>query len=151
MKRIACYLVILLLMGFGMPDQKVTIFMIGDSTMADKPLADNPERGWGQLFPQFFTNEVVIKNLAVNGRSTKSFIKEGRWDSVMKYLKKDDWVFIQFGHNDSKKEDTNRYAAPQALYRENLVRFIKDTRSKGGNPILVKRENLLIRMVNTLM
>lgn len=137
MKGIACYLVILLLMGFGIPDQKVTIFMIGDSTMADKPLANNPERGWGQLFPQFFTNEVVIKNIAVNGRSTKSFIKEGRWDSVMKYLKKDDWVFIQFGHNDSKKEDSNRYTAPQTLYRENLVRFIKDTRSKGGNPILV--------------
>ena len=85
------------------------------------------ERGWGQLFPQFFTNEVAVKNHAVNGRSTKSFIKEGRWDSVMKYLKKDDFVFIQFGHNDAKKEDSNRYAAPQALYRENLVHFIESS------------------------
>jgi DNA sulfur modification protein DndE len=79
----------------------------------------------------------VVKNYAVNGRSTKSFIKEGRWDSVMKYLQKDDYVFIQFGHNDEKIEDSTRYAAPNGLYRENLARFIKDARSKGANPILV--------------
>jgi DNA sulfur modification protein DndE len=122
--------------AFKLP-KTTRIFMIGDSTMADKPLADNPERGWGQLLPQFFTDDVSIKNHAVNGRSTKSFIREGRWDSVMKYLQKDDWVFIQFGHNDSKKEDSNRYAAPGGAYRDNLVRFIRDTRSRGANPILV--------------
>ncbi len=137
MKSIAFYLSLVLLMAFGLPERKVTIFMIGDSTMADKPLNDNPERGWGQLFPQYFTNDVQIKNHAVNGRSTKSFIKEGRWDSVMKYLQKDDYVFIQFGHNDEKIEDSNRYAAPNGLYRENLTRFVKDARAKGANPILV--------------
>lgn len=137
MKRIAWFLPIVLLIAFIAPEKKVSIFMIGDSTMADKPLNDNPERGWGQLFPQYFTNDVQIKNYAVNGRSTKSFIKEGRWDSVMKYLQKDDYVFIQFGHNDAKIEDSARYAAPNGLYRENLVRFIKDARSKGANPILV--------------
>src|ERR1700741_2074049 len=137
MKRVAYLLALLAMMSFGLPDRRVTIFMIGDSTMADKPLADNPERGWGQLFPRFFTNEVVIKNHAVNGRSTKSFIKEGRWDSVMKYLQKDDYVFIQFGHNNEKIEDSGRYASPNGLYRENLTRFIKDARSKGANPILV--------------
>ncbi len=128
---------LLLLAAFGLPERKVTVFMIGDSTMADKPLADNPERGWGQLFPQFLNKEVTVRNYAVNGRSTKSFIKEGRWDSVMKYLQKDDYVFIQFGHNDQKIEDTNRYAAPNGLYRENLLRFVKDARAKGANPILV--------------
>lgn len=137
MKRVVYFISLLVIMGFGIPEHRVIIFMIGDSTMADKPLADNPERGWGQLFPQFFSNEVAIKNHAVNGRSTKSFIKEGRWDSVLKYLQKDDWVFIQFGHNDSKNEDSNRYALPQTLYRENLIRFIKDTKAKGANPILV--------------
>ncbi|MES2004914.1 MAG: glycosyl hydrolase family 28 protein [Bacteroidota bacterium] len=128
---------VVLLMAFWVPERKITVFMIGDSTMADKPLADNPERGWGQLFPRYLTEEVQVKNYAVNGRSTKSFIKEGRWDSVMKYLQKDDYVFIQFGHNDQKIEDTNRYAAPQTLYRQNLVRFVKEARSKGANPILV--------------
>lgn len=137
MKKIIYLFALVLLMGFGVDEHKITFFMIGDSTMADKPLADNPERGWGQLFPQYFTSEVAIKNYAVNGRSTKSFIREGRWDTVMKYLRKDDWVFIQFGHNDAKTEDSTRYAAPHTTYRQNLVRFIEDARSKGANPVLV--------------
>ncbi|MDE3252957.1 MAG: rhamnogalacturonan acetylesterase, partial [Bacteroidota bacterium] len=137
MKHLFYFLSLVLLMAFGMPEKKITVFMIGDSTMADKPLAGNPERGWGQLFPQFFTNQVVIRNYAVNGRSTKSFIREGRWDSVMKLLQKEDYVFIQFGHNDEKIEDTNRYAAPHTLYRTNLIRFVNDALSKGAHPILV--------------
>ncbi len=137
MRTLSVVLLAVIMMAFGLPDKPVRIFMIGDSTMADKPLTGNPERGWGQLLPQFLTSEATVKNYAVNGRSTKSFIKEGRWDSVMKYLRKDDWVFIQFGHNDSKKEDTNRYASPNGAYRDNLIRFVKDARSKGANPILV--------------
>lgn len=137
MKRIGVIVLIAVAFAFQLPQRQIRIFMIGDSTMADKPLYENPERGWGQLFPQYFTDDVQVKNYAVNGRSTKSFIKEGRWDSVMKYLQKDDYVFIQFGHNDEKIEDSNRYAAPKVLYRENLIRFIKDARSKGATPILV--------------
>lgn len=125
------------MLGFGLPDKKVRFFMIGDSTMANKPLANNPERGWGQLFPALLTNEVEVHNHAVNGRSTKSFIKEGRWDSVMKQLREGDYVFIQFGHNDSKITDSNRYAAPQTTYRTSLIRFVNEARSKGANPILV--------------
>ncbi len=119
------------------PAARVTAFMIGDSTMADKPLADNPERGWGQLLPMYFDDRVVIKNHAVNGRSTKSFIDEGRWDKVAQQLQKGDWVFIQFGHNDEKKEDPTRYAAPNTDYKTNLTRFINEVRSKGATPILL--------------
>ncbi|MEO7530615.1 MAG: glycosyl hydrolase family 28 protein [Sediminibacterium sp.] len=137
MKKAGLIFLIVAAFAFQVPQRQIRIFMIGDSTMADKPLNDNPERGWGQLFPQYFTSDVQIKNYAVNGRSTKSFIKEGRWDSVMKYLQKDDYVFIQFGHNDEKIEDSTRYAAPNGLYRENLIRFIKDVKSKGANAILV--------------
>src|ERR1044072_5491961 len=108
------YLTILLsLLGLVENGPKPRIFMIGDSTMADKPLEENPERGWGQLLPVFFDDRVEIKNRAVNGRSTKSFIDEKRWDAVLQQLRKDDWVFIQFGHNDEKSEDPTRYAAPQ--------------------------------------
>ena len=64
-------------------NNKITVFLIGDSTMSDKPNPEiNPERGWGQMLPLFFKENVIIKNFAVNGRSTKSFIDEGRWDSV---------------------------------------------------------------------
>jgi len=105
--------------------------------MADKPLADNPERGWGQLLPQFFEPGIVIKNYAVNGRSTKSFIAEHRWDSVLAQLHTGDWVMIQFGHNDAKISDSTRYAAPQGAYKTNLERFVKEARAKGAHPVLI--------------
>ncbi len=114
---------------------KPVIYLAGDSTMANKPLADNPERGWGQLLPEFFNNEIIIENHAMNGRSTRSFIYEGRWDSLMNKLKKGDYVVIQFGHNDESIQKTERYCTP-VEYRYNLTRFIKDVRCKGANPIL---------------
>ncbi len=137
MKKTASFLFILSLLGFGIPQTNPKIFLIGDSTMADKPLDENPERGWGQLFPQFLLPGIQVQNHAVNGRSTKSFIKEGRWDTVMSRMHKGDYVLIQFGHNDQKVEDTNRSAPAHGLYKENLIRFVNDTRSKGGFPILI--------------
>ena len=119
------------------PERKATVFLIGDSTMANKPVDDNPERGWGQLFPEYFTGDVNIQNHAVNGRSTKSFIKEGRWDTLMSRLKAGDFVLMQFGHNDSKLEDSNRSAPAHTLYKENLIRFVTDVRSKGATPVLI--------------
>ena len=123
--------------AFMLPPDKITLFLIGDSTMADKPLEANPERGWGQLLPKFFTKEISIQNHAVNGRSTKSFLTEHRWDTVMRRMSPGDYVFIQFGHNDQKVEDSTRSAPAHTLYRDNLVRYVKDTRSKGGIPILI--------------
>ena len=116
---------------------EITIFMIGNSTMADKPYANgNPEKGWGQVFPLYFKEGIRIENHAVNGRSTKSFIDEGRWDSVLEKIKPGDYVIIEFGHNDEKKDDPKRYAAPRTDYRTNLIKFISETRSKGGTPVL---------------
>ncbi|HQW84737.1 MAG TPA: glycosyl hydrolase family 28 protein [Ferruginibacter sp.] len=123
--------------AFLIPNKKPTIFLIGDSTMANKPLEENPERGWGQMFPDYMNDEVEIQNHAVNGRSTKSFINEHRWDSVMSQLKPGDFVMIQFGHNDSKVADTFRSAPAHTLYKNNLIRFVNDVRSKAATPILI--------------
>ena len=130
-------LIICLALGVSFQQEKVTIFLAGDSTMANKPLEDNPERGWGQMFPKFFSSQVRIENHAKNGRSTKSFIDEGRWDSIMIKVKKGDYVFIQFGHNDAKKEDPKRYAEANTTYRNNLIRFIDDCIQRGATPILL--------------
>lgn len=117
--------------------EEITVFLVGNSTVADKPYKDgNPEKGWGQVFPLYFKEGVKIENHAVNGRSTKSFIDEGRWDSVLNKLKAGDYVFIEFGHNDSKKEDPTRYAAAQTSYRENLQKFIIDVRKKDAFTVL---------------
>lgn len=114
----------------------VTIFMIGDSTMADKNLTGgNPERGWGQMLPGYFSEDILVDNHAVNGRSSKSFIDEGRWDKVLSLIKKGDYVFIQFGHNDEKPEAA-RHTAPGSTFDANLRKFVDETRAKGGIPVL---------------
>ncbi len=105
--------------------------------MADKPYKDgNPEKGWGQIFPLYFGEGIRIENYAVNGRSTKSFLDEGRWSIVLERIKKGDYVIIEFGHNDSKKDDPKRFADANTDYRTNLIKFVSETRSKGGIAIL---------------
>ena len=115
----------------------IDVHLIGDSTMADRADPANPEHGWGQLLSKFFDQLVAVHNHAVNGRSTKSFIDEGKWSTVLRDLKAGDYVFIEFGHNDEKVEDTTRYAAATTDYRRNLERFVAETRSKGATPILL--------------
>ena len=110
---------------------------IGDSTMADKPLEKpNPERGWGQLLPRYFRDPAMVVNHAKNGRSSKSFRDEGLWQPVLDALRPGDFVIIQFGHNDEKKEDPTRYSDPKTTFRENLRRYVSETRAKGARPIL---------------
>jgi len=104
--------------------------------MADKTNLAYPERGWGQLLRDFIRPELTLINHAANGRSTLRFLNEGRWQLLMSDLAKDDYVLIQFAHNDSKKEDSSRYAAADTTYPQLLSRFIQDIRSKGAIPLL---------------
>lgn len=125
------------LLALGPAPAHTTVFMIGDSTMADRPTPEqNPYRGWGQLLPEFFDSTVTVHNFAVNGRSTKSFIDQGRWDAVLAQLHAGDYVIIQFGHNDEKRQDPARYTDPATTYRQNLERFVRETRARGATPIL---------------
>ena len=134
-KKLSALFLILSLMVFA---QKPTLFLIGDSTMSNKDNPDkNPEYGWGQVLPQFFTTGIEIQNHAMNGRSSKSFRTEGRWDKVEKQLKKGDFVVIQFGHNDQKVKDSTKFTNPYTQYRANLERYVNETRAKGATPILM--------------
>ena len=117
--------------------RNITIYTIGDSTMADKPEPENnPERGWCQMLSQILNDKVVVKNHAVNGRSTRSFIDENRWENVYSQLQKGDYVFIQFGHNDQKVNSPKRYTNPHTAYRHNLIKFVNETREKNAHPVL---------------
>ncbi len=119
-------------------ERPVTIFLVGDSTMADKSeLNSSPERGWGQLFPTYIKHHtsLAVRNFAKNGRSTKSFIEEGRWDDVISQVRSGDYVFIQFGHNDEKKSDPTRYTSISE-YRANLLKMVNDVKKKNATPIL---------------
>lgn len=127
-------------------DKVVTIFMIGDSTMANKNInRGNPERGWGMALQCYFDDGILIDNHAVNGRSSKSFIDEGRWQKVVEKIRPGDYVFIQFGHNDEKPK-ADRHTDPGTTFDENLRKFVRETREKGGIPVLfnsVVRRNFL--------
>lgn len=121
----------------GAPLPTLTLHMIGDSTMANKPVIPaNPERGWGQMLHMYFKDSVRVENYAQNGRSTKSFIAEGRWGKVLTAIKPGDFVIIQFGHNDEKTNSVERGTAPFGEYTTNLVRFIRETREHKATPIL---------------
>jgi len=121
----------------NLPKSEITFFMVGDSTMADKPYSgSNPEKGWGQVFPLYFKEGIRFENHAKNGRSTKSFRDEGRWKKVMKRIKSGDYVIIEFGHNDQKVSAKDRYAAADTDYRDNLIRYVNEVCEKGGEPIL---------------
>lgn len=115
---------------------KITVYLIGDSTMANKAVAAYPETGWGMPFAIMFDSSVVVDNRAKNGRSTRTFISENLWKPVADNLKAGDYVFMQFGHNDESKEKTDRYTSPED-YKKNLVKFITETRAKNANPVLL--------------
>jgi lysophospholipase L1-like esterase len=126
--------IVILVLSFKNPEQ-MNVWMIGDSTMANKKTEAAPETGWGMVMQEFFNEGVRLHNHAINGRSTKSFLMEGRWKSVYDSLKKGDYVIIQFGHNDAKA-DTLRHADPFTTYKQYIKLYIDETRSKGAFPIV---------------
>ena len=135
-KSLSIFCTFLCLLSFiKLQEKKIKIYLIGDSTMADKRVSEYPETGWGMPFHYFFNTDAVVDNRAMNGRSTRTFIAEGRWDAVMKELQQGDYVFIQFGHND--EVPTKRSYTPPKDFEANLVKFVTDSKSKGAFPILI--------------
>lgn len=130
-------------------DRTTTIFMIGDSTMANKDISGGKqERGWGMALQCYFDDNICIDNHAVNGRSTRSFINEGRWDTVLKRIRPGDYVIIQFGHNDEKPQ-ADRHTDPGSTFDYNLAKFVRETREHGGIPVLmncVVRRNFFVNV-----
>ena len=138
-KRLLMFSVLILSMSFMMaPARKITIWMIGDSTMCNYETSRTPLTGWGMPFRFFFDSTVTIDNRARGGRSTRTFISEGRWQPIADSLQEGDYVLMQFGHNDEAKEaiykDRN---TPVADYKTNLEKFITATRLKKAIPVLV--------------
>ena len=138
MKLPSVLLLILLLNLFAFAQKSpIVVYLAGDSTLAEKKPEKRPETGWGERFQQYFdTEKVKIENHAQNGRSTKTFISENRWQAIADKLKKGDYVFIQFGHNDQSKEKGERYTPPED-FKKNLARMVTDVRAKKAHPILL--------------
>ncbi len=125
-------------------DKTITIFTIGDSTMANKDIKNgNTERGWGMMLQDCFTEDIRVDNHALNGRSSKSFIDGGKWQPVLDRIKPGDYVFIQFGHNDEKPK-ADRHTDPGTTFDDNLRKFVRETRERGGIPVLF---NAVVRRI----
>jgi rhamnogalacturonan acetylesterase len=137
--------------------EKPTIYLIGDSTVHNN---DRVQWGWGSLLPESFdSTKINISNQAMAGRSTRTFIKEGRWDRVLSALKKGDYVMMQFGHNEGSRPDTSRAGYrgvlrgtgedtvqltwPNAVvetvhsYGWYIRKFVRDSKAKGATPIVL--------------
>jgi lysophospholipase L1-like esterase len=137
--------------------EKPTIYLIGDSTVHNN---DKAQWGWGSLLPEFFdSTKINVSNQAMAGRSTRTFIKEGRWDRVLSTLKKGDFVLMQFGHNEGSRPDTSRAGyrgvlrgigedtvqltwpngTPETVhtYGWYIRKFVRDAKAKGATPIVL--------------
>lgn len=114
-----------------------TVFLAGDSTMSIKREEKRPETGWGEAFAaQLRAGRARLDNRAMNGRSTRTFIEEGRWQDLLDDLGAGDYVLIQFGHNDQSMHKADRYTPP-ADYRRNLERFVDQVRERGATAVLL--------------
>ncbi len=113
------------------------IYYIGDSTVQFNKIDTYPQTGMSQVLSLFTAEGVTVHPHGKNGRSTKSFLEEGRFEPVKEALSQGDFLLIQFGHNDEKIQDPSRYTQPFGAYQENLRYFIEEARKKGAHPVLI--------------
>jgi lysophospholipase L1-like esterase len=140
----ACLLLVLL--SFRTAGSKITVYIIGDSTAANKTASVYPETGWGMALQSFFkSGDVAVDNRALNGKSTESFRADknskvgtttDHWQPVLTNLLPGDYVFIEFGHNDEKVEKPG-VGTSLAGFAANLARYVNETRSKKAIPVLM--------------
>jgi lysophospholipase L1-like esterase len=116
------------------PTNHLLVALIGDSTVAHYP-AEKTARGWGMYVQEQFPRSVTVTNLAANGRSTKTFIREGRWQKTLAL--KPDYILIQFGHNDSHAPEKPESTDAATDYRDYLRQYVRESRAAGATPILI--------------
>lgn len=114
-----------------------TLYIAGDSTAAQKYADAAPETGWGMALPFFLSDRLRIANHAMNGRSSKSFVDEGRLAAILETIRPGDRLLIQFAHNDEKSADPTRYTEPWSTYQDYLRQYVDGARSRGARPLLV--------------
>ena len=117
-------------------EEILTLFLAGDSTVTDQPSTGYPYAGWGQMLPALFKHDVLVDNHAKSGRSSRSFIQEGRLDVIVEKMKAGDFLFIQFGHND-EKSDPNRGTEAFTTYKQHLKVYIDAAKEKQARPVLI--------------
>ncbi|WP_313434634.1 rhamnogalacturonan acetylesterase [Novosphingobium sp.] len=111
------------------------LFLAGDSTVADQ--YTEPFASWGQMLPAMLNDHVVVANHAKSGATMKSFLAQLRFSKVLSQIRKGDWLFVQFGHNDQKAEWPMTYLDPVQTYPAYLRAYVAEARARGAHPVLV--------------
>ena len=112
-----------------------TLYLVGDSTVTDQP--SEPAASWGQMLPAMLGDRVAVANHAESGETLKSFLTGLRLDKVLSTLRPGDWLFLQFGHNDQKRQWPQTYVDAATTYRSYLRTYIAEARRRGARPVLV--------------
>jgi lysophospholipase L1-like esterase len=112
-----------------------TVFLAGDSTVTDRD--GGSDVSWGQLLPRFLKPGVAVSNQAQSGETLKSFANALRLDKILSQMKKGDYLFLQFGHNDSKENWPQTYVEPETTYKAYLKAYIAEAKLRGATPVLV--------------
>ncbi len=128
-------LLVLQLVSCKQQETKVPrIFIAGDSTAQSYDTTKTVMRGWAQMLPMFLDSSVVVVNKAKAGRSTKSYLAEGRWQQILDSIQPNDYVIIQFGHNDASSKPERHASYPD--YKNNLIKMITEAQAKQARPVL---------------
>lgn len=139
--------------------KKKTIFLVSDSTVQSYPRSMAPQCGWGQLLVKYMTtgayrvyhsenssfanavtyetDTVKIDNRAMAGRGARNYLAEGRFDDCLAAMREDDWLLIQFGHNDAYKAKPERFCEPEEFGKILWESYITPAREHGVHPVLV--------------
>ncbi|WP_233530905.1 rhamnogalacturonan acetylesterase [Paenibacillus alkalitolerans] len=115
---------------------KTNVYMAGDSTVMSYPSRFYPMAGWGQKIAHYFTDDITFTNRAIGGRSSKSFVLDGRLDTILTNIRPSDYLFIQFGHNDASSRP-ERYTDPYTTYKQYLAMYVDGARQRHAIPVLV--------------
>lgn len=129
-------LAVLLLLCGGPAAAAPVLYLAGDSTVATLGTANYPQQGWGGRIRDYFGSGITVVNRAIGGRSSKSFVDEGRLGAILTVIRPGDYLFVQFGHNDVYS-DPRLYTEPYTSYKTYLSMYIDQARQYGAIPVLV--------------
>lgn len=115
----------------------IRIFLAADSTVQNYDVHEKHQGGWGEFLMDYLDEEVQVLNHAIGGRSSKSFIEEGRLLQILNEIKAGDYLFIQMGHNDATKSKPERYSEPHTTYKQYLKMYVKGARDNQAMPVLI--------------
>ncbi len=140
MKKLFILLVLAMLLPNVYAKKPLTLFLVGDETMAEltqpEDVTDSAAVGWGQMLPKYLPDDAIVENHAVDGATTKSFISEGQWQEVTARIKRGNVVMIQFGHHEYDEEDYRHFSTIE-YFENNLLQMIKEAQKKGAKVVLL--------------